>query len=198
MQDISLASGRADVLGCEVSPAQRVLQWNGQTDNKNSFSRTDGLFAQSLIGGRTMELVNGHESCSALSNRGALSESLTPASSSRGRLIWYQETHGQPVRKDSIWRTIRCLLRSDWDLRWLDVCICTDGSEKGFPFAVREGCRELALGSWSCLGADKVHEKLQVHPCQVPCVFAPPRKIVDLDRTRMMSLARRKSRADFT
>ena len=23
------------------------------------------------------------------------------------------------------------------------------------------------LGSWSCLGADKVQEKFQVHPCQV-------------------------------
>ena len=32
------------------------------------------------------------------------------------------------------------LLRSDWSLRWLDVCICTDASEKG----LREGCRELA------------------------------------------------------
>ena len=37
-----------------------------------------------------------------------------------------------------------CLLRSDWNLRWLDFCICTDASEKGFAFAVREGCRELA------------------------------------------------------
>ena len=37
-----------------------------------------------------------------------------------------------------------CLFRSDWSLRWLDVCICTDASEKGFAFAAREGCRELA------------------------------------------------------
>ena len=29
-------------------------------------------------------------------------------------------------------------------LRWLDVCICADASEKNFAFAVREGCRELA------------------------------------------------------
>ena len=39
---------------------------------------------------------------------------------------------------------ILSLLRSDWSLRWLDVCICTDASEKGSVFAVREGCRELA------------------------------------------------------
>ena len=38
---------------------------------------------------------------------------------------------------------ILCLLRSDWSLRWLDVCICTDAPEKGFTFAVREGCHEL-------------------------------------------------------
>ena len=39
---------------------------------------------------------------------------------------------------------ILCLLRSDWNLRWLDDCICADASEKGFTFAVREGCRGLA------------------------------------------------------
>ena len=31
---------------------------------------------------------------------------------------------------------ILCLFRSDWSLRWLDVCICTDASEKWFAFAV--------------------------------------------------------------
>ena len=35
-------------------------------------------------------------------------------------------------------------LRSDWSLRWLDICSCTDASEKCFAFAVREGCRVLA------------------------------------------------------
>ena len=39
---------------------------------------------------------------------------------------------------------ILCLFRSTCSLRWLDVCICTDASEKGFAFAVRDGCRELA------------------------------------------------------
>ena len=66
------------------------------------------------------------------------------ASSSRGVYL----VSGEP------WSTVRlerrafggilCLLRSNWSLRWLDVCICTDASEKGFAFAVREGCRELA------------------------------------------------------
>ena len=36
---------------------------------------------------------------------------------------------------------ILCLLRSDWSLRSCDVCAA---SEKGFPFAVREGCRQLS------------------------------------------------------
>ena len=40
--------------------------------------------------------------------------------------------------------SILCLLRSDWSLRRLDVCMCTDASEQGFAFAVRERCRELA------------------------------------------------------
>ena len=39
---------------------------------------------------------------------------------------------------------ILCLLRSNWSLRWLDVCICTNASEKGFALTVREGCREQA------------------------------------------------------
>ena len=74
-----------------------------------------------------------------------LSQSLTPASSSRGRPIWFQGSHGQPCawnREHS--RGTPCLLCSG-------VCaglmsgVCTDASEKGLAFAVREGCRELAL-----------------------------------------------------
>ena len=38
---------------------------------------------------------------------------------------------------------ILCLLRSGC-LRWLDICIYTDASGKGFALAVREGCTELA------------------------------------------------------
>ena len=41
--------------------------------------------------------------------------------------------------------------------------------KKGFAFTVREGCRELAVGDCSSFRADKVPEKLQVHPCQVVC-----------------------------
>ena len=69
--------------------------------------------------------------------------SLTPASSSRGRPVWFQEKHGQMCAY-RVFGRIPCLCRSDWNLRWLDVCICTDASEKGFASAVREGFRELA------------------------------------------------------
>ena len=53
-------------------------------------------------------------------------------------------------------------LRSDWSLRWLDVCICAYPSEKEFAFAVREGMSSTGLGSWSCFGLDNVQEKFQV------------------------------------
>ena len=58
--------GSADVLGYEVSPANS-LQWNGQTCS-----------TYSVVSGRAMELVSGHEPFLELSNRGAL-PSLTPA-----------------------------------------------------------------------------------------------------------------------
>ena len=64
---------------------------------------------------------------------------FAPASSSRGLSTLFQGSHGQQRA-----RGIPYLFRSDWSLRWLDVCFCTDASEKGFAFAVRQGCRELA------------------------------------------------------
>ena len=55
----------------------------------------------------------------------------------------------------------QCLFRGDWSLRWLDVCTCTDASEKGFAFAVREGCRELAsevgrVSEWTRFKRDRL------------------------------------------
>ena len=90
-----------------------------------------------------MELVSGHESFLALSNRGALS--ILDASFRFGQASNLEA--GEP------WSTVRKEQRAigeilplprDWGLCWPDVCICTDASEKGFAFAVREGCRELA------------------------------------------------------
>ena len=68
---------------------------------------------------------------------------------------------------------ILCLLRSDWSLRWLDVCICTDASEMGFAFASREGCRELASEAGRVSEPDKVQEKLQGPSVPGHVRFAP-------------------------
>ena len=136
-QHISLANGDADVLGYEV------LQWNGKRIARiRLVART--VSSRCRVSGRAMELVNGHESFLALSDRGALS--ILDASFKFAQASYL--VAGEP------WSTVRmeqrafggilCLFRSDWGLRWLDVCICTDASEKGFAFVVREGCRKLA------------------------------------------------------
>ena len=88
-------------------------------------------------------MVTSHSWRSAIVER---LRSLMPASNLRGRFAWFQESQWSTVRMEqsAFDGGILCLLRSDWSLRWLDVCICTDASEKGFAFAVRERCRELA------------------------------------------------------
>ena len=72
VHDISLASGSADVLGYEVSPANAYCSWTRKRIARvRSVART--VSARRRISGRAMELVNGHESFLALSIRGALS-----------------------------------------------------------------------------------------------------------------------------
>ena len=88
-----------------------------------------------------MELVNGHESFLALSNRGALS--ILDASFKFERASYLAS--GEP------WSTVRmeqqasggipCLNRGECCLRWLDVRM---HQKRGFAFAVREGRDELA------------------------------------------------------
>ena len=122
-----------------------------------------------LVSGRAMKLVNGHASFLALSNRSALS--ILDASFKFVRASYL--VSGEP------WSTVRmerrsfggilCLLCSDRSLRWLDVCICTDASGKGFAFAVREGCRELVAEVGRVSEQTKVQETLQVHPSHDTC-----------------------------
>ena len=134
--DISLSNGSADVLSYEVSPANAYCSGTGKRiSHIRLVART--VSSRRRNSGRAMELVK----VTSLSWRSAivvLSHSLMQVSCSRGRdgqlCVWNKEHFGR----------IQCLLRSDWRLRWLDVCICTDASEEGFAFAVREGCRELA------------------------------------------------------
>ena len=96
--------------------------------------------------------------------------------------------------------SILYLLRSDWSLRWFDVCICTDASEKCFPFAVRAGCRELA----SEVGRASERTKFKRSSRSVCAGSRALRSIapdVDLECSRSeedeVSLAQRESRADF-
>ena len=103
-------------------------------------SRGRSLRAVATVGGR-WSLSMG-TSCSWHSAAVVLSRSLMPASTLRERPTWFQESLGQPcARNRQHCVGIICLLRSNWSPRWLDVCTCTDASEKG---VVREGCRELA------------------------------------------------------
>ena len=70
--------------------------------------------------------------------------------------------------RKSIWRILFLLCRDLYLLR-LDVCIC-GCIGMGFVFAVSSRCRELVSEvCWVSLRADKVQEKLQVHPCTVAC-----------------------------
>ena len=96
VHDASLASGSAAVLGYEVS-ANAYYNGTGKRMARTlSVART--VSSRRRISSRAMELVNGHEFSLALSNRGALSQSLTLASSSRGRPILVS---GEP------WSTVR-------------------------------------------------------------------------------------------
>ena len=72
VHDISRAKESADVLGYEVSPANANCSGtNKRISCIRSVLRT--VSSRHRISGRTMELVNGHESLLTLSNRGALS-----------------------------------------------------------------------------------------------------------------------------
>ena len=72
VHDISLASGSADVLGYEVFLANASCSGTcKRVSRTRSVART--VSSRRRIGGRAMELVDGHESFLAISNRGALS-----------------------------------------------------------------------------------------------------------------------------
>ena len=71
VHDTSLGSGSADVLGYEVSPANACCSGTVKRFSRiHSVVRT--VSSRRRIGGQAMELVNGHESLLALSNRGSL------------------------------------------------------------------------------------------------------------------------------
>ena len=143
VHDISLARGSAYVLGYEVTPANAYCSG---TDKRISLFRSVArtISSRRRIGGRAMVLVNDHESFLALSNRGALSILDASSKFTRASDLVPGESWSVVRFEQKAYGRILCLLRSDRSLRWLDVCICTDAIEKGFVFAVREGCRMLA------------------------------------------------------
>ena len=117
-----------------------------------------------------MDFVNGRESFLALSNRGALSIHDARFKFARTSHLVSREPWSTVRMEQRTFGEILCLFRNDWSFRWLDVCICTGASEKGFAFADREGGREL-------LRADKVQEELQPGPSVPGRVrFAPSRR----------------------
>ena len=85
------------------------------------------------ISGQAMELTN----------RGALSILDASFKSARSCFLVSKQPWLTVRMEQRAFGGILCLLRSDWSLRWIDVCICTDVGN-GFAFAVREGCLELA------------------------------------------------------
>ena len=88
VRDISPASGSADALGREVSPANAYCSGTGKWIARvRSVARK--VSSRRRTSGRAMELINGHESYLSLINRGTLSIL------ERVRLFWLQECLGQ-------------------------------------------------------------------------------------------------------
>ena len=104
VHDISLASGSAYVLGYEVSPANACCsEMCTRISRIRSVART--VSSRRRISGRAMELVNGHESFLALSNRGALL--ILDASFKFARASYL--VSGEP------WSTVRLEQRACWE-----------------------------------------------------------------------------------
>ena len=130
VHDISLASGSADVLGYEVTPANAYC--SGTSKRVSLFrSVAQTVSSRRRISGRAMELVNGHEPFLALSNRGVLSILDASSKFARASDLVPGESWSVVRFEQKAFGRILCLLRSNRSLRWLDVCICTDASEKG-------------------------------------------------------------------
>ena len=142
-----------------------------------------------------MELVNGHESFLALSR--ALS--ILDANFKFAQASYL--VSGEPVRmKRRAFGGILCLLRGDRSLRWLDVCICTDASEKDFAFTVREGRRELAaeVGRVSeRIRSKRSSTSIRARSRALRSIM--PEAVLECTSSDedVMSFARRESRADF-
>ena len=125
VHEVSHTSEGADALCYEVSPANSFCSGTGKRIARvRSVART--ISSRRRICGRAMELVDGHESSLALSSRGKLQVRAGVLFEFRRALV------DCAFVTKSILGRILCFLRSHWNLRWHDVCICTDASGKGF------------------------------------------------------------------
>ena len=141
VHDISLASGNADVLGYEVSPANECCCGTGKRVLHTRHSHVRSLHAvASAVGQWRSSMVTSFSWRSAIVE---LSQSLTQASSSRGSLFGFRKP----------WSTVRVKQRA-----FGGMC----------AFAVRERCRELA-SAFGRVFEETNFKKLKVHPCQVAC-----------------------------
>ena len=120
-----------------------MLWSSGQTNRTYSRSRADGLSASSHqrpgdgAHQRQRVLFGGKQKC-------ALQMLEARCKFARACYLVPGEPRSTVRFKQRAFGGILCLLRSNWSLRWLDVCISTDPSEKCVVSVVREVCRELA------------------------------------------------------
>ena len=117
-----VASGSADVLGYEMSPADAYCSGaGGKTDITYSLGGTDGLVARvaSTVERWSSSMVTILFWRSAIVG---LSQSLMQASRLRRRLMVSVEFWSTVRMEQRTFGGILCLLRSDWSPRWLDVC----------------------------------------------------------------------------
>ena len=166
----------------------------------------DDVFAQShtrsLCG---VALAVGQQSLSVVTSlfwRSAiveLSQFLTQASSSRGRRFWFPESRGQLCvwSKEPLVEAYVFSVVIGWSLRCLDVCVCTDASEKGFTFADREGCRELASEFSEQTRFKRSSRSIRARSRALRSILPEAGLECSSWDEDVMSLARRDSRADF-
>ena len=108
---------RADVLGCEVSPANAHCSGTGNGYHVFAQSHGRSLHAVGLAGGRRSSSM-----VTSLSWQSAIVEFLVLDASFKfagGVFLGFRRAMVNCTRALG---EIRCLCRSEWSLRWIDVC----------------------------------------------------------------------------
>ena len=150
--------------GNGVSPANAYCSGTGKRISRfRSVAWT--VSSRRRISGRAMELVDGHESLLALSNRGALS--ILDASFKFARLALRRAmvncANGtKSICRNPVFSAVIGVFAGL--ILHLYGCIGEEFRIHGSSRIARAG-----VGSWSSLRADKVQEKFQVHPRLVAC-----------------------------